>query len=385
MEEQKKQIETQIIQINDLLQKIDNKDYTLYFFTLDTKGNPTAGIANIYEHVKVLNELGYKACILHEKNDYKLKGNEDGNGIAEWLGEEYAKLPHVSIEAGDLNITPADYIIIPEIFANIMDQVKGFPCKKIVFSQSYDYLLELLPIGKRWNVDYGFNDVITTSVKQAKYLSNLFPSLNTHVIPVSIPSYFKDSDLPKIPVVSVLTRNHGDAAKIAKSFYLQYPMYKWITFKELRGLPRKQFADELAKSCLAVWIDDQAGFGTFPIEAIECNTPVIGKMPNLIPEWMETIDEENNLIIRNNGVWTNTILNIPELIATYMKVWFEDSIPSDLLESMEETKGQYSEEKQKESITSVYHGIVENRKLELNTMLTNLKTQLDNVNQQTNA
>ena len=39
----------------------------MYFFTLDTKGNPTAGIANIYEHVKMLNELGYNACILHEK------------------------------------------------------------------------------------------------------------------------------------------------------------------------------------------------------------------------------------------------------------------------------------------------------------------------------
>lgn len=385
MEEQKKQIESQMVQITDLLQRIENKDYTLYYFTLDTKGNPTAGIANIYEHVKVLNELGYKACILHEKNDYKLKGNEDGNGVSEWLGEEYANLPHVSIEGGDLNITPADYIIIPEIFANIMDQVKGFPCKKIVFSQSYDYLLELLPIGKRWNVDYGFNDVITTSVKQAKYLSNLFPSLNTHVIPVSIPSYFKDSNLPKIPVVSILTRNHGDAAKIAKSFYLQYPMYKWITFKELRGLPREQFADELSKSCLAVWIDDQAGFGTFPIEAIECNTPVIGKMPNLIPEWMETIDEENNLTIKNNGVWTNTTLNIPELIATYMKVWFEDSLPSDLLEGMEQTKGQYSPEKQKVVITEVYHGIVENRKEELKTMFANLKIQLETVNEQTNA
>jgi hypothetical protein len=385
MEEQKKQIEAQIAQINDLTQKIESKDYTLYFFTLDTKGNPTAGIANIYEHVKVLNELGYKACILHEKNDYKLKANEDGNGIAEWLGEEYTKLPHVSIESGDLNITPVDYVIIPEIFANIMDQVKGFPCKKIVFAQSYDYLLELLPIGKRWNVDYGFNDVITTSVKQAKYLSNLFPSINTHVVPVSIPSYFKDSELPKIPVISILTRNNGDAAKIAKSFYLQYPMYKWVTFKELRGLPRKEFADELAKSCLAVWVDDQAGFGTFPIEAIECNTPVIGKMPNLIPEWMETTDSEDNLIIRNNGVWTNTTLNIPELIATYMKVWFEDSLPADLIDGMNETKGQYTEEKQREAITNVYFGLVENRKTELSTMLTNLKTQLDNVNEQTNA
>ena len=97
METQTKQIEEQIKQINVVLENLNNKDFTLYFFTLDTKGNPTAGIANIYEHVKLLNELGYKAAILHEKNDYKLKADENGNGIAEWLGEDYSKLPHVSI------------------------------------------------------------------------------------------------------------------------------------------------------------------------------------------------------------------------------------------------------------------------------------------------
>lgn len=375
MEEQKKQIEEQIKQGNEVLEKLEKKDFNLYFFTLDTKGNPTAGIANIYEHVKILNQLGYKAAILHEKNDYKLKGDENGNGITEWLGEEYASLPHVSIENGTLNVGPADFIIIPEIFSNIMDQVKGFPCKKIVFSQSYDYLLELLPIGKRWNTDYGFNDVITTSIKQAQYLSNLFPSIRTHVVPVSIPTYFKNSDKPKIPVISILTRNHGDAAKIAKSFYLQYPIYKWITFKELRGLSRETFASELAKSCLAVWVDDTAGFGTFPLEAIECNTPVIGKMPNLIPEWMETKDENGNLTIKNNGVWTNTTINLPELIATYMKVWLEDSVPNELLNGMKESQGFYTPDKQKEIITKVYFGLTENRKNELKTMITNLEKQ----------
>ena len=141
MEEQKKQIESTLQMLND-------KTFNLYFFTLDTKGNPTAGIANIYEHVKLLNELGYNASILHEKNDYKLKGDDEGQGIAEWLGEEYAQLPHVSIEGQQLNVGPADFIIIPEIFSNIMDQVKTFPCRKVVMSQSYDYLLELLPIGK---------------------------------------------------------------------------------------------------------------------------------------------------------------------------------------------------------------------------------------------
>jgi hypothetical protein len=253
-----------------------------------------------------------------------------------------------------------------------MDQVKGFPCKKVVFSQSYDYLLELLPIGKRWNVDYGFTDVITTTERQSNYLKTMFPSIKTHVIPVSIPSYFKDSDKPKIPVVSILTRNQGDAAKIAKSFYLQYPIYKWITFKELRGLSREEFATELGKSCLAVWVDEQSGFGTFPLEAIECNTPVIGKIPNMIPEWMENVDEEGNISIKQNGIWTNTTLNIPELIATYLKVWLEDSIPSDLTESINETKGSYTSEKQVSIASKVYTTLHENRISELKITLETL-------------
>src|ERR1017187_564029 len=136
MEEQKKQIEEQLAQVKTVLENLENKNFSLYFFTLDTKGNPTAGIANIYEHVKLLNELGYKASILHEKNDYKLRADKTGEdttfGIAEWLGEEYASLPHLSIESQKLNVGPADIIVIPEIFANIMDQVKAFPCKRVV-------------------------------------------------------------------------------------------------------------------------------------------------------------------------------------------------------------------------------------------------------------
>ena len=384
MENKTKQLEEQILQIKNVIENLDNKNFGLYFFTLDTKGNPTAGIANIYEHVKLLNELGYRASILHEKNDYKLFGDDNGNGISNWLGDEYANLPHISIESQQLQVSPSDFIIIPEIFSNVMDQVKGFPCKKIVFSQSYDYLLELLPIGKRWNTDYGFNDVITTSKKQAIYLNNLFPSIRTHVVPVSIPEYFKTSDKPKIPMVSILTRNQSDAVKIAKSFYLQYPIYKWVTFKELRGLSRKQFAEDLGKSCLAVWVDDNSGFGTFPLEAIECDTPVIGKMPNLIPEWMETTDENGNMVINNNGIWTNTTINIPEIIATYIKVWLEDSVPSDLTNGVQASKGKYTPEKQKETLKDVYFGIVENRKNELNNMMSSLVKELDNVNEKTN-
>jgi len=370
---------TQEEQITELVKSLDNKGNSFYFFTLDTLGNPVAGVANIYEHVKVLNELGYKAFIMHEKNDYKLRGDENGMGLADWLGAEYAELPHISIEAQQLNVTPADFIIIPEIFANIMDQTKQFPCKKIVFSQSYDYLLELLPLGKKWNYDYGFHDVITTTKKQADYVSSLFQGINTHIIPVGIADYFKPDDKPKIPVVAIVTRNHGDAKKIANAFYLQYPIYKFVTFKELRGMPKKQFADELGKACLAVWIDDQSGFGTFPLEAMQSGTPVIGKMPNMIPEWMEETNVDGNITVKNNGVWTNTTLNIPELIGTYMKVWFEDSVPEDIITSMEETNGKYSMNAQRESIADVYGTLVQNRRVELLAMVPKKETNTEEI------
>jgi hypothetical protein len=357
MEEKEKQIK-----VKEFIERIDNKDFGLYFFILDTKGNPTGGVANIYQHVKVLNELGYKAYIMHEKNDY--------HGVDEWLGSDYAKLPHVSIEEQNLNLTAIDYIIIPEIFANVMEQVKDFNCKKIVFSQSYTYILELLQIGARWDLSYGFRDVITTSEKQANYIKELFPQIDTHIIPPSIPNYFEPSDKPKKPIISIMTRDQKSALKIVKSFYLQYPMYKWVTFRELRGLPRETFAKTLKESCLAVWVDDISSYGTFPLEAMECETPVIGKIPNMIPEWMEGKSENPQMItLKDNGVWTNNELAIPNLISEFMRVWLEDNIPQDILDGAKETKGQHTEEVQAEVIKQVYGQLVNNRREEFEALL----------------
>jgi len=358
-------------QLLDLMNNIDSKNFKIYFFTLDTKGTPVAGVANIYEHAKMLTELGYNAVILHEKNDYRLHGNHEGMGISDWLGEEYTKLPHVSIESQTLGVGPQDFLIIPETFSTLMDQTKHFPCTKIVLSQSPEYIFELLPIGRRWT-DYGYNQAITTSNKQGEYLKTLFPTLTTYTVPVSIPNYFKDSSKPKKPIISIFTRNQSDAVKIVKQFYLQYPLYKWLTFKELRGISREQFANELSTSCLAVWVDDVSGFGTFPLEAIECNTPVIGKIPNTIPEWMEETDENGKTIINNNGVWTNTTNNIPELIATYLKLWLEDNTPTDLVESMERTKGIYTTDVQKTKVEEVYTEIFNNRVNDVKQMLTKI-------------
>ena len=344
--------------ISKTIKSIEDKEFGIYFYTTDTKGNTLAGIANIYEHVRVLNDLGYKATILHDKNTYT---------PVKWLGEGYTDLPHMSIESGGLKISPQDFIIIPEVYSTVMEQLSKLPGTKIVMSQSYDLILELLPPGKSW-ADFGIKRCITTSESQAQYINKLFSSkIECDVIPISIPDYFKPTEKDKQPVVSVVCREQMDLVKIFKTFYLKHPHLKWVTFRDMRNMPREVFANELSKSCVSVWVDDIAGFGTFPLESMKSNVPVIGKVPNMVPEYFTD----------KNGVWTYSLDSIPDLIANYVQTWLEDNEPQEMFEHMEKQKDTYSVIDMEKRTKEVYESIFISRINELNEELNNLPKEVE--------
>jgi hypothetical protein len=360
-----------IEQLKSSIEKLNKNDFGIYFFCMDTKGNPTAGIANIYEHVKILRELGYNAAILHQSNDYKFFGDQEGMGLADWLGIEYAELPHYSIESKKLPIGPADFVIIPEIFTGLMKETANFPSKRIVLLQSYEYIFETMEqLGESWG-SYGINRCIATTEKQKQYVQSIFRNVKCDVVPVGIPDYFKNSDKPKKPVVSVSVRDKRELMKLVHTFYLKYPQYKFITFRDMSGLPRETFAHHLSESFLSVWIDDISGFGTFPIESMKCNTPVIGKIPRMVPEWMGNINENGDLELYKNGIWTYNLNTIHDIVATMVNLYLEDNMPSDIVSGMSEYQTKYTFEQQKESIEKVYSGIVNERIVELETIKNN--------------
>ena len=308
-------------------------------------------MANIYEHAKLLRELGYDTQILHEKNDY--------TPVAIGLGEAYAEIPHASIEGQQLKVSTQDFIVIPEIFANVMEQTAKLPSKRIVFSQSYDYIFEMLMPGKSWT-DYGITDVVTITDQQKEYVETLFShKVEAHVIPVSIPEYFKPADKPKKPIISIFTRDQRDLVKIYKAFYLKYPHLKWVSFRDMKGLPRETFAKSLAESCLAVWVDEISSFGTFPVEAMKCNVPVLGLVPNMVPEWMGD----------KNGLWTSDPLMIVDLVANYFQAWLEDGEPQELYDEMAKMVDNYTPSQQKAKVEEIYGKIFQKRIDELKSTL----------------
>ena len=344
-----------IEKLKESLSKLENKDFQILFLTPDVKGTPRASIAEIYNHVKELINLGYKASILHEKNDY--------TKVGPWLGEEYDNLPHSSIEevGGQLKVGPQDFMIIPELFGNVLQQIEKMPCKKIILAQSYDYILDMLPPGASWST-YGVNSFITTTETIKQEINKLFPLTTGYIVNPSIPSYFKNEDKLKKPIIAIMCRDDRTTSKIVKSFYLKYPLYSFVTFRDIKNMSRQDLAGVLNDYFLSVWVDETSSFGTFPVESMKCGTPVIGKVPMIQPEW----------ISEKNGVWLFDELQIPEAIAIFCKNFFEDLEDTELLNEMKTMDSKYSEKEQSKQIKEVYTQIFADRISELKTNIQRL-------------
>ena len=120
----------QILKLEESIQKMRDKKSRIYFIVQDTKGNAKASIRYIYEMAMSLKNNGFNAIILHETPEYF--------GVTDWLGEEYmTNLDHKSIEGTNLEISPEDLIVIPEIYGFIMECL-FFPLK-IAFKESLLY------------------------------------------------------------------------------------------------------------------------------------------------------------------------------------------------------------------------------------------------------
>lgn len=301
------------------IKNLKEKKSRIYFIVQDTKGNVKASISYIYNFAMALLESGYNPIILHEKPDY--------TGVSSWMGEEFmAKLPHKSIEGQQLEVSPDDFIFVPELYGFVMGQISNLPCGKIVLCQAYDHVLETLQPGQSWQ-QLGFLKCVTTSEFQKEFLSNMMRNVSYDVLKPFLSDDFKKSSTPPKPIIAIHSRDQRDTANIIKSFYLKFPQYRWVSFRDMRNLVPKEFAKNLQDCFLSVWVDETSGYGTYPLESMKSGVPVLGLVPNLLPHWLS----------ENNGVWVQNKNQIVDYIADFLQNWLEDNIKEELSVEMQNT------------------------------------------------
>ena len=333
----------QIKKVEKSIQNMKDKKSKIYLLVQDTKGHAKASIAYSYRLGMTLSKQGYNMVMLHEKSDY--------TGVSEWLGSEYMELPHQPIEGQNLEVSPEDFIIVPELYGFVMGQITKLPCGKIVLCQSYDHMLETLQPGQTW-AQLGFYKCITTSETQKEYISNVMRGVSIDIIPPYISENFRLQSLPPKPMIAIHSREQRDTANIIKNFYIKFPQYRWITFRDMRGLTEKQFADALQDCFLSVWVDETSSFGTFPLESMKSNVPVLGLVPNLVPSWMN----------EDNGLWINNKNQIVDFVADFLQNWLEDNVNEKMYESMLITVNESSTKTDFEkNVISLFDGFLQTR------------------------
>lgn len=325
--------------IKEQISKIDNKEFTFYFYVADTKGNASGSLAYLYDIAFGLQEMGYKVGMLHSEEEFV--------GVSEWMGDKYADLPHYNIERNKIDVAPSDFLFIPEIYTNVMTATRNLPCQRVGVLQSFDKLTELIPFGAGWG-DLGVLKAITTTEANAKRFNQYFPYVKTDVITPKISSEFVKTDALKKLIVNVVTREQSDINKIVKPFFWQYPMYQWVAFRELRGLSREQMAQSLQEAAITVWVDNVTDFGYLPLEAMKCGSIVVGQVPAVSPEWM--MDGDN---LTNAGIWVDNIASIPSVLASVIRTWTMDRIPEEIQNEADKVVARYTEGKQLQDIKNV--------------------------------
>lgn len=326
------------------INKMKEKLSRIYFMVQDTKGNAKASVRYIYQMALTLKRNGYNAIILHEKPEYF--------GVSSWLSEEYmTELDHRAIEGTSLEISPDDLIIIPEIYGFVMDQITKLPCGKIVLSQAFDHMFETLQPGQSWT-QLGFYKCITTSEKQKELIQSVMRNVTVDVVEPYISDVFQKNEYPPKTIINIHTRDQRDTANLIKSFYVKFPQYRWITFRDLRGLSENEFAEAMKDSFISVWIDQTSSFGTFPLESMKMGIPVLGLVPDIVPSWMN----------EDNGLWVNNKTIIVDVLSDFIQNWLEDNLNPELFERMDVTiESICNKEKFENETLSLFGDIFEKR------------------------
>ena len=372
--------------IDEAISKLEINDFCFYFFVVDCKNVPNGSIQYIYQLAKTLNDKNYKVKMLYQlENEYdneeleELKRKEKPiddrrvfTGVGDWLGEEYMQLEHLNISKKEWTVSPSDFLFIPEVFSSLMKQTYQYkaPCKRIVLLHNYDYITEFIPFSDEWGT-YGIHDVIANTKAQGDLISSVFPYVNVKILNPYISNIFRKPIKPKKLIVNIISKKTEDVNKIMKQFYWKYPMYKFVSFRDLRGYPKETFAEFLQESAITVWIDNETPFGYSAIEAIKTGNIVIGKVPEHMPEWM---GDENGLF--NNGVWTYDLNTIPDILSRVLGSWMQDRIPETLCENMDNVDNLYTFEDYQNNVNEIINGYINDRINELK----EIKTVINNKN-----
>jgi hypothetical protein len=249
-----------------------------------------------------------------------------------------------------------------------MNQTKNLPCKRVAILQNYDFLVEQMPYAAQWG-DFGIMEGITNSNYQAAELNEVFPYVKLTKVTPYLSKIFGSTIEPKKMVINVIAKDQSDIKKVVKPFYWKYPNLRWVSFKDLRNMPKNEFAQALREDAITIVVDEDASFMYSALEAMKSGSITMVKVPRTEVEWASG-DE-----LPNCCVWFDNYDTLHKQIASVVRSWITDKVPPVLAEEAKKVTGEYTEGRTKKEFIEYLTSVLDRRKKEMEELLIQVKKQ----------
>jgi glycosyltransferase involved in cell wall biosynthesis len=181
---------------------------------------PSWGIALLYQHVRLLRELGYDARVLHHRAPFRVR----------WVEQPAVPIGH--LDALDREPSSGDLVVVPEVIAAAAARLP-FPWRRVVFVQGSF----LIPGGLEGAADYralGYERALAVLPHVAAIVERHFGVAAAVVPPFVAPYFFRDG--------GEIAR--GERRRIV--LFVMKPEYRRVGFPDydiFMRLTRERFAD----------------------------------------------------------------------------------------------------------------------------------------------
>ena len=302
--------------------------------------HPSGGMGVLFKQAKILADNGYDVTLLYE-----------GDGVFNptWMDFSIEHIPKVRINGlGSIRIDSNDLLVIPEGFGNLIDSTKNMKCKRTVLAQSWIYIYTSMPQPKSWK-ESGIESVISVSQGITEYIQKHMQGIKVSQYKQSISPIFKSNLDKEFKVCYSSSRsntqqmNTHNLINIVKS---SDKRLRNVQFVELKGMSKQQFANELADCAFCLYTDEIAGFGTLPLEAMACNTHVVG-FSNIGNK--EYVRESNGFWCQNGDYHT-----LADNLTLQLNIFLTGYGYNDLCLNEINTASHYNELQEKERILSIF-------------------------------
>jgi len=266
----------------------------IIFFT-HAENNPSGGAKVIYRHSQIIDEIkNFSSEVIHIKkkklskfkNSINKKLNFKNNTYSGWQLNEvtYAKNFNYNWFENKIKTkqnfefnNKKDFIILPEIFAHLADEL--LIKKKIKYSifVQNGYIINSTNNEKKLFAAYKNAEfILSISSDTTNCIKLKFPKLKTKILKVSYSLNLGDVNFDKKKnIITYMSRKLPQHSNLVISYLKPYLSSKWH-FKNLQNLSEKKTYEFLKKSKIFLSFSSLEGLGLPPVEAALAGNHIIG-------------------------------------------------------------------------------------------------------------